>query len=184
MESGPKLLSYPPYIFGSWKGKMDPKDPRHGKLAGYIAHRKLKEKACEACTAASTKYHKERRLKIDKGIPHTQFISATGSRRRVQALMTLGWPLVIILDHAGVVRRSLYHFMDADRINRDDARKIERAYRHLMTREPASMKIDQRQITRAKNKAISSGWAGPMDWNNIEKDPFPIMARPYKKEIA
>lgn len=156
---------------------MDENDPRHGTLAGYIAHRKLKDLTCDACRRASTKYHKERRLKMDKGLPHTQFISATGSRRRVQALMTLGWPLVVILDHAGVVRRSLYHFMDADRINRDDARKIEATYRKLMVRPPSTKEVDQRQITRAKNKAISSGWAGPMDWNNIEKDPYPATRR-------
>lgn len=163
---------------------MDENDPRHGTLAGYIAHRKLKDLTCDACRQASTKYHKERLLKKQKGLPYSQFISATGSRRRVQALMTLGWPLVVILDHAGVVRRSLYHFMEADRINRDDAKKIEAAYRKLMLREPSTKEIDQRQITRAKNRAAASNWAGPMDWNNIETDPFPIMSRPRKKEVA
>ena len=47
---------------------MSPDDPRHGKHAGYYAHRREGEGACEPCMEAKRKASREAKYRCDKGL--------------------------------------------------------------------------------------------------------------------
>ncbi|GHI91698.1 hypothetical protein [Streptomyces olivaceus] len=105
------------------------------------------------------------RLDQDAPVPRG-LVDATGSRRRLQALMVLGHTLPEIARRAGAAESSLQQTVDGRwaRIKSVTATKVARVYRQLsVTRAPESRFAEQ-----ARNHAMAHGWYGPMAWDDID----------------
>jgi DNA-binding CsgD family transcriptional regulator len=74
---------------------MTPDDPRHGTNAGRSAGCR-----CPACKAAKVKYEKRRLAGLCGGT--ATLTDATGTKRRIHALMAIGWPSSEVAARLGV----------------------------------------------------------------------------------
>lgn len=95
-----------------------------------------------------------------------RIIDATGTRRRLQALMVLGHTLPDVARQVGVGISSLQQTVDGrwDMIRATTAAKVARVYRQLSLR-PAP---PTRFAEQARNDAMAAGWHGPMAWADID----------------
>jgi transcriptional regulator with XRE-family HTH domain len=93
-------------------------------------------------------------------------IDATGTRRRLQALMVLGHTLPEIAAQSGAGVSSLQQTVDGrwNRIHATTAGKVARVYRQLSLH-PAP---PARWAEQARNNAMANGWHGPMAWEDID----------------
>lgn len=137
---------------------MQADDPRHGTNAGAVQHWKDKESPCPPCAQAGYRARKGRRAE-----PAT--VPAIGARRRLQALLVLGYSYKDLPQRLGVSRRAVCDWIrgkGGGRISRRSHERIDRLYRELcMTPNPDA---DVRTI----NAARRNGYAPPLAWDNID----------------
>lgn len=91
-------------------------------------------------------------------------IDCTGTRRRIHALVAIGWPLERIAPHAGLSPDNMTSLTRRDTVLASTARAVAAAYEQLRHQQPAKHGIDRRNITRAKNRAAANRWAPPSYW--------------------
>lgn len=105
------------------------------------------------------------RLDQDPPIPRG-LTDATGTRRRLQALMVLGYPLPEIARQVGVSYFSLIQTAHGkwSAVRTPTAQKIARLYRRLhLTPAPPT-----RTAEFVRNEAMEQGWVGPGAWDDID----------------
>ncbi len=94
------------------------------------------------------------------------FVSRVGTVRRIQALMTIGWSCKAMAEHLtnGKTERWLYNLLNQQGrwVTRSTHDEIARLYRQLATR-PGPSEI-------ARERARARGFAGPMEWDDIDHD--------------
>jgi hypothetical protein len=150
---------------------MTPNDPRHGQERGWFAHRAAGQDPCEPCRAARRRASKLRDWNRANGRGAMQ--SAIGTRRRIQALVALGWPMSRLDREAGRgnkwARNILY-------VNGEDTYlptrvQVAALYDRLHMRPPvATTRQEQAAITRARGIARANGWPAPLDWHDFDID--------------
>ena len=142
---------------------MTPDDPRHGKVAGYTA-------GCRntCCRHAIAVYNQQRLLKALRGEPTTGWIPATGTQRRLQALVALGWSFPRIGSHCGLEPSFLKHVAKHQGLVAPlTADRVARVYDELSMRLPPQNTGGERQgATRARNVAAKHGWLPPLAWDD------------------
>lgn len=138
---------------------MTPDDPRHGTVAGHIAHRRDGQKACLPCVAAKTRYEKIRNLYGDRMVP------AIGTRRRIRALKALGHSGADIGKRLGVTYQAVHKLEHgkAEVVFNATAENVRRVYAEMCMSEPAGY-----HATRIRNQSARNGYAPPLAWNNID----------------
>lgn len=103
-------------------------------------------------------------LSIHIGPPPTprRNIDATGTRRRVQALVAIGWPVKQLAERVGLNVIALGHIANGDleQVRATTASTVARHYRHLSCIPGTSV--------RARNLARKKGWHGPLAWDAID----------------
>lgn len=142
---------------------MSPDDPRHGTNAGYLQHIFAKESACDPCREAHSEARRNLwRKRYVRGVDRL-YIDATGTIRRIRALMALGWRYRDIDNLAGyqTSRASWAHnLVVQQRVHIDTAERVARIYDELsMSRGPSN---------RLRNLAAKNGWAPPLAWDDID----------------
>lgn len=120
---------------------------------------------CVACTRAAARYEQERQLDLIAGRP--RMVDATGSRRRLHALLALGHTYMTISDvvgvHHGVVRRWTFPPL----LNRRTAEKIATAYDELsMVLPREDTHLEKIVASRTRNRARANGWVPPLAWDD------------------
>ena len=125
---------------------------RHGTLAGYAAHRCR----CTACHAAAYRYEKRRRLDRSRG--HRRIVPNTGTVRRLQALMFLGWRRGDIAERAGVSVGAVKEWMRGERITARTAARVAAIYDDMWST-PGPSKI-------TAGKARHLGYVSPLAWDD------------------
>ncbi len=110
------------------------------------------------------------------------FIDSTGTRRRLQALATLGYTLPSIARRVGVSDRNLYEISTRrwGSVRKTTAASVARIYRELST-QPARR---SRWSEQARAVAAAEGWHGPMAWDDIDNpaaEPQPVEPAPDLK---
>lgn len=95
-------------------------------------------------------------------------IDGTGTRRRLQALVAIGWPLSQIGPRVGIHPRPLTTLLRADRVYASTRRTVADGYRKLHTADPAAHGVPAPVITSARNWAKRQGWHGPLAWDDID----------------
>ncbi|MFP3986937.1 hypothetical protein U9R90_05420 [Streptomyces sp. E11-3] len=118
-------------------------------------------------------------LNIPIGPPptDTRDVDATGTVRRLQALIAIGWPIAQLADHLGLNRDALGRISrgELQHVRATTADTIALEYRHL-ARTPGPS-------TRARNDARRKGWHGPLAWDDHTIDnpaTQPDTADPYQ----
>lgn len=130
--------------------------PECGTIAAYSRHMRRREKACPACAEIHAAYMREYRRSIREGQPRS--VSAVGVKRRIQALMAMGFNSLRIAEELGVPDNLVRHW-----------------YREAKTVYPATYQkvaglFDRLQWTvgpskRAAALAQRKGWAPPLAWD-------------------
>lgn len=156
---------------------LTPNDNRHGTYAGYNA-------GCrnECCKTAAWRYQKGRVLDAARGRP--RLIDATGTRRRIQALIALGWSQAQIGEACGVTPMAVRHWRQAEQVWRSTAEKLAAAYERMCMKLPPETNGSQRNVaSRMRSKAKSEGWVPPLAWDDIDNDPAPKTAPRERRDI-
>lgn len=102
-----------------------------------------------------------------KGDPG-QYIDATGSTRRLQALSCIGHSYDTLMTAADTCANRIVSIVNGRQptIRRDLARRIEAAYQQLASSPPPRNK----HTTRTRNVARAKGWAPPGTWDDDRID--------------
>lgn len=93
-------------------------------------------------------------------------MDATGTRRRLQALVRRGWPLARLARELGMHPANFGPMMRSSRVRADTARAVRRLYDRLWNADPADHGVEQRNISRATNHALARGWVPAAAWDD------------------
>ena len=149
---------------------MTADDPRHGTNAGYNAG--CRQPCCRQAHAAYRRRYRGR-LYLERTPALT--VDGTGTRRRLQALLALGWTTPQIEAHLGRGTHYVHSLLSRDnRISLDTHREIVALYDELsMTLPDVTTPAERAIFTRAKNIAARRGYLPPLAWDDIDNDPTP-----------
>jgi hypothetical protein len=106
-------------------------------------------------------------------------IEATGTRRRLQALVAIGHPPAELAHRLNRSLTNLRRSMDSATVTARTAQLVDELYEQLWNAPPAADTEQQRQASAAaRNLATRHGWRPPLAWDDIEADPDPDPHRP------
>jgi hypothetical protein len=92
-----------------------------------------------------------------------------GTRRRVEALMALGWSGQQIADDAGMAQCGVWAIFRRTRCTATVSARIAATYDRLSMRLPTTDTKGQRiSVSRTRAHAARRGFAPPLAWNNID----------------
>jgi hypothetical protein len=115
-------------------------------------------------------------------------IDSTGTVRRLQALVAIGWPLRTIALHAGLGPHNMSDFARRSQVFASTAAKVTTAYEQLRSLKPERHGVDKGQAKRARNMAASRRWPPPRYWDermDVINDPeFEPMYGVTRREIV
>jgi hypothetical protein len=91
---------------------------------------------------------------------------ATGTVRRLQALVAAGWPVLYIAAELGMFPTAVSHLMRRRFITLRTARRVAAVYDQLWSVDPATHGATPKGILRARNLASAMGWAPAAAWDD------------------
>lgn len=153
---------------------MLPDDKRHGTRAGYYAHRRDSESACQPCRDAAARAERARQWNLLNGT-HEIKKNAIGVRRRLQALSAIGWSWTALSSEMGCSRTRIYELANlAEKVAPETHKQVADLYERLsMTLAPTRTRAERDGATKARTKAARNGWAPPLAWDDIDNDAAP-----------
>jgi hypothetical protein len=96
-------------------------------------------------------------------------VDSTGTRRRLQALMFMGWSGAELERRMGMGNRSLGSLMAKPFVTTTFRDSVTVLYQELWTTQPPQTTAQERAIVkRARLAARRKGWVGPMHWDDID----------------
>jgi len=99
---------------------------------------------------------------------------ATGTRRRLQALLRLGWSADRLAADLARTSRRLERTLTCQQVTVATAQRVSDVYEQLSSHPPAEDNPAQRASADATREwAISAGWLAPLAWDDIDNDPDP-----------
>jgi DNA invertase Pin-like site-specific DNA recombinase len=99
--------------------------------------------------------------------PHT-IVDGTGTRRRLQALIAMGWTCRALAPHLGIHARQVERLVWSERILASTAAQVAERYRTLQIWHPGNHGVPSRSQNLARNLAAREGWHGPLAWDDID----------------
>lgn len=142
---------------------MTPDDPRHGTVAGHVAHQREGSDYCQPCITAKAMYDKRRVWDAANGRTYT--VPSIGARRRIQALLAVGWSRPQVAREAGWESSgALRYVMRSDTMTRATHDRIAETYERLCMKTPPNEMVAR----RVKTWARKGGYAPPLAWDNID----------------
>lgn len=121
----------------------------------------------------------------DHRAPHSR-VDATGTRRRLQALAAIGWPLELLADELARRPSSLRRSMTSLSITARTARDVAALYERLAyTPPPRDTRMQCAAVDATRAHAAAHGWLPPMAWDNINiaASPPPNTAQPIAEDV-
>lgn len=91
-------------------------------------------------------------------------VDACGTRRRLQALVAIGWSQAKLAEMLGVTPSMVAAWLDADRCFASTRRRVAELYDRLWSQIPAPSPGNGE--SRARNYAAARGWAVPLAWDD------------------
>lgn len=91
---------------------------------------------------------------------------ATGTRRRIQALVAIGWPVRHIARHAGLSGVNAADFLSRSRVYVATANAVAAAYDDLRAQRPGRSGVTKSHEQAAKSRAARLNWPPPKYWNS------------------
>jgi hypothetical protein len=101
-------------------------------------------------------------------------VDATGTRRRLQALIAIGWTAELLAAQLGRRPNSLCRSMTGESVTARTAHDVATLYERLWNSRPPRMTSEQRAAAdAAQAQAAARGWLPPLAWDDIDTDPTP-----------
>jgi hypothetical protein len=101
-------------------------------------------------------------------------VGATGTRRRLQALIAVGWPHDELAARLGRSSAGLRRSMRSESVTSETAQDVSDLYEKLWNLRPPQSTDDQRAAADAARAfAAERGWLPPLAWDDIDIDPDP-----------
>lgn len=138
-------------------------DKRHGTSAGYVAG--CRQECCRTAIADWTRHYRTRQY-----LQGPLTIDGTGTRRRIRALMALGWSTTLLDAELGRKRTYTAAVVSAEGpVRRSTADEYAALYDRLcMTMPPTATRYDKQRASRVRNLAGRNGWLSPLAWDDID----------------
>jgi transcriptional regulator with XRE-family HTH domain/transposase-like protein len=94
-------------------------------------------------------------------------VNAAGTRRRIQALVAIGWSQSRIAEQLGMSRPNFSRALHGENVHAETARKVQALYDQLWNR-PQTGNDHRTRISanRARNHARTNGWHPPLAWDD------------------
>lgn len=109
----------------------------------------------------------ERILAVRFSPAPTTKVDATGTRRRLQALSTLGWSGGRLAARLGLSRANYGTMMQGSRVTARRAADVVRLYDELWQTPPPEDTARERQaVSRTRRHAAAHGWVPPLAWDD------------------
>lgn len=145
---------------------MTPDDPRHGTPAGYNAHKKAGQDACDACKRGIAGYQARISWEREQGRPRS--VPALGTQRRIQALMAIGWSAEEQAKALGWNhKRAVHRLRFVTYVYRSTHEQVAEMYERLSGKPGPS--------AGTRGRARSAGYAPPLAWDDIDNpDETPV----------
>jgi AraC-like DNA-binding protein len=104
----------------------------------------------------------------------TSRVDATGTRRRLHALIAIGWPVELLAAQLDRRPSSLVRSMTGESVTARTAQEIATLYERLWNDRPPRTTSEQRAAAdAARAHAAAQGWLPPLAWDDIDTDPIP-----------
>lgn len=101
------------------------------------------------------------------GVP----VDATGTHRRIQALVTQGWSLSVIASRIGMLPGNLGTLLQRDRVLTSTQAAVKALYDELWDQRPPENQWREKiSASRARGHAARNGWVPPLAWDDDEID--------------
>lgn len=98
-------------------------------------------------------------------------IDGTGSRRRIEALMALGWSVGRLASDHGIDRQVLDRALAWIPVTVATARAIRVMYEAIgETPAPETNRAERTSVSRTRNRAHAAGWVPPGEWDEADLD--------------
>jgi AraC-like DNA-binding protein len=110
-------------------------------------------------------------------------VDATGTRRRLQALVTVGWTQTSLARALHRSSTNLRRSMSGETVTACTAQLVDDLYERLWDTEPPEVTTAQRRPSEAAHSlAARQGWLPPLAWDDIDNDPEPRPSKPTDVE--
>ncbi len=130
----------------------------YGGPGGRPPSRRIRPETAEAILAVSL---------APASLGQAALVPADGTRRRLQALVAIGWSQARLADRLGMLPSNFGTALTRDRVTAATARAAERLYDELWDQPPAEVGQHSRiSASRARNYARVRGWAPPAAWDD------------------
>lgn len=158
---------------------IDPDDPRHGQAKGYVAG--CRDKCCQTAIADWMRHYRTRQYLYG---PLT--VDSRGTRRRIRALMALGWSTTQLDEALGQKRTYTASVVASPNpIRRTTAQRYAALYAQFsMSLPPTETRYQKQRATRVRNLARRNGWSPPLAWNDIDTDEEPQGLRDHDADTG
>ena len=100
----------------------------------------------------------------------TGSVDATGTRRRLQALMAIGWPQLRLAPHFGLHPHYVTELLRQPRVYGTTAVAVAAAYDRLWNQDPRQHGVDVGPYKKTVNQARANAWPPPAAWDDEEID--------------
>lgn len=93
-------------------------------------------------------------------------VDATGTRRRLQALVAAGWPQAQLADRLGMHRSNFGTMLRSEQVFASTERAARKLYDALWKQDPRDSGVDAQAYSRARNHAAARQWAPVGAWDD------------------
>lgn len=93
-------------------------------------------------------------------------VDATGSHRRIRALVAAGWPQAQLADRLGMQRSNFGKTMRSERVLASTERAVRNLYDQLWRADPRDHGVTPQGCSRARNYARTQQWAPVGAWDD------------------
>lgn len=93
-------------------------------------------------------------------------VDGTGTRRRLQALVAIGWPQLRLAQRLGIDKALLFQQINGVDVEAATARAVRTLYNEMWNADPASHGVQARYIAQAQRIAAGKGWPPPAAWDD------------------
>lgn len=95
-------------------------------------------------------------------------IDATGTRRRLQALIAVGWPMKHLAIRLGMSPSNSHQLLRRVRVEAATARAVRMLFRQLWDVRPETAGVPFPMASRSRKIAVRKGWPPPLAWIDID----------------
>lgn len=96
----------------------------------------------------------------------TGLIDSSGTQRRIQALVAIGWPIRHIARDAGLFDAGAHALLQRDQLLVSTAKAVATTYDRLRARKPEKQGVTKSHAHGARNRAARLRWAPPRYWDD------------------